>query len=59
MSQNWELLAKSYNDISNGLIDDTKLLRLNLHILVLRYLEERASRFIKLVIKNEGEKEDD
>ncbi len=29
-SQDWELLAKSYNDISDALIADADLLRLNL-----------------------------
>ena len=33
--QNWELLTKSYDDISDGLIDDAELLWLNLHILAL------------------------
>ena len=57
--QDLELLAKSYNDISNELIDDTKLLRLNLHILALGYLEEGASHFTKLPTKDKGEEEDD
>ena len=57
--QNWELLAKSYNDISNELIDNAKLLWLNLYILALKYLEKGASRFTELLIEDEGEEKDD
>ena len=56
--QNWELLANSYNNISDGLIHDAKLLWLNLYILALGYLEKRALRFTKLSTEDKGEKED-
>ncbi len=46
--QDWELLTKSYNDISNVVINDTDFLRLKLHILPLGYLEEGTYYFIKL-----------
>ena len=59
ISQDWELLANSYDDISNGLIDNAKLLWLNLHILALGYLEEKASHFTELPNKDKGEEEDD
>ena len=57
--QDWELLAKSYDDISDRLINDAKLLRLNLYILALRYLKEGASCFIELPTKDEGEEKND
>ena len=41
-------MAKSYDDINDGLIDDIRLLRLNFYILALGYLEERVPRFIEL-----------
>ena len=53
--QDWKLLAKSYDDINNKLIDDAKLLWLNLHILALGYLEKKASRFTELPTKDKGE----
>ncbi len=52
-------MAKSYNDTSDGLIDNAELLWLNLHISALGYLEEKTSRFTELPTKDEGEKEDD
>lgn len=52
-------MTKSYNDNSNALIADTKLLQLNLHILTLEYLEEEASHFIELSIKDKSEEENE
>lgn len=49
------MLAKSYNDIRDELIVEAKLSRLNFHILVLKYLEEKISRFTELATKNEDE----
>ena len=52
-------MAKSYNNISNELINDAKLLRLNLHILALGYLEKEVSHFIELSTKDKDKEEDD
>ncbi len=57
-SQDSELLAKSYNDISDALIADADLLRLSLHISALGYLEEGASRFTKLPTEDEQNEDD-
>ena len=55
--QDWELLAKNYKEISHRFVNDPKLLRLNLYILALGYLKERAIYFIKLLTKKKnGEK---
>ena len=51
-------MAKSYNDISNGLIDNAKLLWLNFHILALGYGEDKAFRFINLLTQNKSKEED-
>lgn len=61
ISQDWELLAKSYDNISDEQINEVTLLRLNLHISALGYLKERISHFTKLATKdkNEEEYEDD
>lgn len=60
-SQNWHVLAKTYNDISNEQINEAKLSRLNFYISTLGYLEEIASRFKELAIENKdnGENEDE
>lgn len=45
-------MAKNYNEISNNCIDDTKLLRLNLHILVLGCLKKGDIYFTKVKTNN-------
>lgn len=50
------MLAKSYKNISNKQISKAKLLKLNFHILMLRYLEKRVSCFIELLFKNKDKK---
>lgn len=53
------MLAKNYNNISDELIDKTKLSRLNFSILALRYLEKRVSCFIELATKNKDKEENE
>lgn len=46
-------MAKNFNGVSTELNEDKALLRLNMHILITRYLEKRAFRFIKFIEDNE------
>lgn len=47
-SQDWEYLAKNYNNFTTTLIPDKTLLRLGFHILSIGYLEDRAPCFTKV-----------
>ena len=47
-------MAKNFDTISNNLIIKNNLLKLNLHILVLGYVEDRLSYFIE-IIRDENE----
>ena len=47
-SQNWEYLAKNYENLITALIPDESLLRLGLHISSMGYLEDGAPRFTKV-----------
>ena len=68
-SQDWEYLAKNYNNLTTALIPDKTLLRLSVHILSTGYLENFVFCFIEVtehynigfnckVVKNEDGKED-
>ncbi len=52
-------MAKSFDDIDDGFIDNAELLWLNVYISTLRYLEEGASRFTELSTKDMGEEENE
>lgn len=59
-SYNWEYLAKNFDTISDVLIIENDLLKLNLPIWVLGYLKDRPSCFIEVIKdKDEDEKEQD
>lgn len=55
---NWEYLSKNFDTINDDFIAENNLLKLNLHILVLGYLEDRLSCFIK-IIEDENENEEE
>lgn len=55
--QNWEFLAKNFDNVSNKLIADRDLSRLHIYILVVSYLEEKKPRFIK-VMEDDNKKSD-
>lgn len=52
-------MVKHFKDISNDPINDDDLLRLNLHILILGYIEEGICCFTEIAIKDEDEEEQD
>ena len=52
-TQDWEYLAKNLDGVSTELIEDEALLRLDMHISAIGYLEEGAPRFTKVT----GDKE--
>ncbi len=52
-------MAKSYNDINDELIDNTKLLWLNLYILALEYLKEGVYHFIELPIEDKSDEKNE
>ena len=47
-TQDWKFLAKNFDGISNELIADGDLSKLDIHILALGYLEKGRSRFIEV-----------
>lgn len=49
--QDQRFLVKNFKNISNTLINDTNLLRLDLYILLPNYLEEGVSCFMKVLTK--------
>lgn len=53
--QDWEFLAKNFDNVNNKLIADRDLSRLNIYILALGYLEERKPRFIEVTEENNKE----
>lgn len=55
--QDWKFLAKNFDDVSNELIADGDLSRLNIYISAPDYLEEARPRFIE-VTENDNEKPD-
>ena len=55
---NWEYLAKNFNGVSIELIDNKALLKLNKHILVIRYLEKGAFCFTQVTKDDEKTNED-
>lgn len=57
--QDWEVLAKNFNDISNDQIDDEELVWLEHYILDTGYLEEGLFCFIEISIENDNEIEAD
>ena len=48
-SQDWEYLAKNYENLTTTLIPDETLLRLGLHISSTGYLEDGAPRFTEVI----------
>lgn len=52
-------MAKNFNDISDDLIDDGDLLRLDLHISAPGYLEEGGSRFTEVATEDDDEENED
>ncbi len=50
--QDWEVLGKNFDDISDNHIDNKELARLEFHILGVGYLEKGLSRFTKISIKD-------
>lgn len=57
--QNWEVLGKSFINISNVYSNNKELARLKLHILGTGYLKKVSLRFIKISTKNNNEVEAD
>ena len=55
-SYNWEYLAKNFNIISDNPIAKNNLLKLNLHISALGYLEDGTSRFTKVIEDEDKDK---
>lgn len=55
--QNWGFFAKNFDGISNKLIANRDLLKLDIHILTLDYSKEKRPYFIK-IMKNNNEKLD-
>ena len=51
-SQNWEYLAKNYNNLTTGLILNEILLRVDIYILSIRYLENGVFRLTKVTKYN-------
>ena len=49
-------MAKNFNDINSNFINNSDLLKLNLQILILDYLEKKTFCFIKVVIKDKNKK---
>lgn len=50
--QDWKFLSKNFDDISDELIANKDLLRLNIHISMPGYLKERRPCFIKITEDN-------
>ncbi len=59
-TQDWEFLAKNFDQVSNELITEADLLRLDVHISAPGYLEERRLRFTEVPeqYKEESNKDD-
>lgn len=55
--QDWEFLAKNFNDVSNELITDADLSKLDIHISVPGYLKEGKPYFVG-VIEDENKESD-
>lgn len=51
-------MSKNLNNINNTLINNEEFVSLELYILVIRYLEEALSYFIKISIKNDNKKDE-
>lgn len=54
-TQDWEFFAKNFDDVTNELIANGNLLRLDIHISALGNLEERRPCFIKVTKDNNEE----
>lgn len=52
-------MAKNFNNISDNLIDDNDLLRLDIHILVPGYLKKERPYFTDITTKNNNEENED
>lgn len=52
-------MAIHYDIISNDLTNDIKLLRLNFHILVLRYVDKKEIYFTKVKTEDKVDKENE
>lgn len=57
--QDWDFFTKNFDNVSNELIADGNLLRLDIHILAPRYLKKNKPRFIKVTENNNEELDQD
>ncbi len=54
-TQDWEFFAKNFDQVSNELIAEADLLKLDIYISALGYLEEGRSRFSEITEEYEEE----